>query len=91
MQHNDRAKRDRHQGPKASVTIAGDAIQLVARTHGHARQSRTFVQHSDRAERDVTRGQQRPSPLPAMLFSLSHARVAMRGHGKSHVSVFYSV
>ena len=37
MQHNDRAKRDRHQGPKASVTIAGDAIQLVARTRGDAR------------------------------------------------------
>ena len=53
VQHNDRAKRDRHQGPKASVNIAGDAIQLVARTRGHARQSSTFVQHSGRAKRDA--------------------------------------
>ena len=44
-----------------------------------AQQSRTFVQHSDRAKRDVTGGQKRASPLPVMLFSLSHARVAVRG------------
>ena len=87
MQHNDRAKRDRHQGPKASVTIAGDAIQLVARTRGDARTRKISCQCV------LFRFKQYFTLLfePLLTIGLSHARAVMLGHGKSHASPLFSL